>query len=190
MKNTSKEQEAKRAYDKIFKLIEKSKDIINEDVFDVKYKAEQHLFKLKIEDFGIDVPINRFSYKDYVNLEYNGNISIGYWGEKYKRTISWSDDGSQPDDELLYKLGFSTGAYILGSEYYPTLFQKMFEELKNFGHKYIDTSNHSLYFTMEKAKDIHEAYPEILKKYRAEYQPYANKLKAEKLRRELESLEA
>lgn len=185
----SKEQKAKQVYDKIFKLIDKNKDIIDDKVFDVKYKAEQHLFKLKLEDFGIDVPINRFSYKDYVSLDYSSIVSIGYWGEKYNRTISFSDDGSQPEDELLYKLGFSTGAYILGSEYYPTLFNKMFEELKQFGHKYIDTANHSLYFPMNKAAEIHEAFPEILKKYRSEYQPYANKLKAEKLRKELEDLE-
>ena len=58
-----------------------------------------------------------------------GNYAhICKYGAKYDRTISWSDDGTQPEDEWLYCLSFPTGAYIFGQDYPVETFQKMFAE--------------------------------------------------------------
>jgi len=71
---------------------------------------------------------------------------VGWWGEKYGRHISWSDDGKQPEDELLLVISFPTGAYIFGDDYPTEFFKEFFQELKTYNPKYTDTTNKTLYF--------------------------------------------
>jgi hypothetical protein len=112
--------------------------------------------------------------KQVQSLEYlkTGEFtSIAWWGEKYRRTISWPVDGRQPEDELLFSISFSTGAYIFGDggtfcKDYPTdFFKKFWLELKEYKPDYVDEANHGLYWKVENAKDIFNSFDDVLNKY-------------------------
>ena len=106
-----------------------------------------------------------------------------------KGNISWSDDDSQPEDEWLYIINFSTGPYFFGQEYLVDYFNLFFEELKNYGPAFSDSRNHSLYFRPDEARAVHEAYNGIVEKYFNGYNVAEKRARLEKLRAELEKLE-
>jgi hypothetical protein len=115
------------------------------------------------EKYGLNInPINVDS-TDWVR--FGDHVAIGMWGEKFRRTISWPDNGKQPKNELLLQYSFSVGAYIFGEHYPVELFQKLFQELKTYNPKYVDSHNSALYFSMDNAKDIFNIFDDIMKKY-------------------------
>lgn len=175
------------AYNEIFEVIEKHKDLCIFDINGLRIESELHLFALRIiEDFGLEIRPNTIRSLSYNRI--NEYISIGMWGEKYKRTISWSDDNRQPDDELLLEISFPTGAYIFGQDYPKELFSKFFNELKSYNPKYTDTTNKNLYFSMDNAKDVFNDFDSIYKKYREMNKEESIKRKIENLESELEKL--
>ena len=111
-------------------------------------------------------------------------------GEKHRRTISWSDDGLQPDDEWLLSISYPTGAYIFGDSYPKSLFQEYFLELKAIGAKYCDTANHRLYFNHENAKQAYEFKGDIFRKYKGKLTEFLEAEEAVKIRKRLDELEA
>lgn len=157
-------ENTKKAYAAILKLMKKHKDICVFDIKDLEYIADKHLFGLKLkEEYGFDINPTRINSLDWNSLgEY---ISIGYWGEKYRRTISYPDNGEQPKDELLLRISFSTGPFIFGGDYPQEFFYKFFQELKTHNPKYIDSANKSLYFSMDNAGKMFNEFNSILRKY-------------------------
>ena len=116
-------------------------------------------------------------------------MSICKFGKKKRRTISWSDDGRQPeDDELLLSISFATGAYIFSDDYPETLFKDFFNELASYAPKYKDTVNKCLYFSMDNAGKIFNDFDAILAKYKSLNKEDFKKRKIEKLKKELETL--
>ena len=180
-------KETKKAYEEIIDVISKYKDLVNFDYNDLERKSKYHLFGIELkEQYGLNI-----EPKDIYSLDWNKfgeYMSIGLFGEKYRRTISWSDDGKQPEDELLLQLSFSTGAYIFGEDYPQEFFQRFFKELKSYNPKYSDTNNKNLYFTLDSAKTIFNEFPEILKKYRQENKEDFKRRQIEKLQKELDKL--
>jgi len=178
---------AKEAYKEILEVVNKYKDICVYDVSDMDSKAKKHLFGIELnEKYGLDI-----KPRDIRSLEYNnfGDYrSIGWWGLKYNRTISWEDNGKQPEDELLCYLGFSTGAYIFGDDYPTELFKEFWEELKTFNPKYTDTTNKNLFFSIDNAKSIFNEFPVILKKYYEKNKEDSKRRKIKKLQSELDNL--
>jgi len=116
--------------------------------------------------------------------------TIGLFGSAHNRTISWSDDGMQPNDEWLYRLSFPTGAYIFGEGYLVETFDAFFSELKLFAPKYSDSNNHNLYFTSKTSAHVHAVFPELLKKYQGLVQNEINAQRIAKLKDELAALGA
>lgn len=161
-----------KAYSEILKLMRKHKDILCFDLQSLEIKASFHLFGLELKnEYGLNI-----DPKEINSLDWNrfGEFkSIGRYGEKYRRTISWSVDGSQPEDEVLFTFSFPTGAYIFGDgglfdKDYPTVFfQKFWLELKTYKPDYIDEMNHALYWKLENAKEMFNSFDDILKKYYA-----------------------
>lgn len=179
---------ASKAYSEILKTLRKYKDVCVFDIDELDRKAKCHLFGLKLkEEYGFDIDPKTISSLEWVRLrEY---ITLGLWGEKYHRTISWSDDGSQPDGELLLEIRFSTGAYIFGDDYPTNLFQKFFLELKSYNPNYTDTANHNLYFSMDNAGKIFNEFNSILKKYYELNKEDFKQRRIIKMKEELEKLE-
>lgn len=154
----------KKAYDEILKILKKHKDVCVFNIDDLERKANLHLFGVELkEKHGLNVEPKQIYSLDWIRFgDYKG---IGYFGEKYNRMISWSDDRTQPTDELLFCISFPTGAYIFGGDYPTEFFQKFFLELKTYKPKYVDTANKSLYFSMDNASEIFNNFDAIMRKY-------------------------
>jgi hypothetical protein len=138
-------------------------------------------------EFGVEIPCHYGYGSSWYKL--SDFQTIGIYGEDHNRTISWSDDDSQPDNEWLYVICFSTGAYIFGQEYPTKTFQAFFNELKQFEPKYIDSMNTSLYFTSKKSAAIHAAFPEILQRYKGLVYDELKEKRIKALQDELEKLQ-
>jgi hypothetical protein len=180
--------ETEKMYKEIFKVLNKFKDDCVFDVDDLKRKANCHIFGVKLkEEYGFNINPKGITSVDFLKL--NNYISVSWWGEKYRRTISYSDDGRQPVDELLLEISFPSGPYIFGDDYPKDLFGKLFKELKSYKTKYSDTMNHNLYFDMDNASNVFNNFDSIMKKYHDLYKEDYKKRKIEKMKQELEKLE-
>jgi len=185
--------ETEKIYNQILKLLNKHKDVITFDIPQLEKKAEDHLFFLELkEKYGFDLDPKKHSmpYNKYYNFnsEYK---NISYWDTQFTgRKISWSDDGRQPKNEWLFSLSFSTGAYTLGSDYdgQQELFQQFFNELKTYSPKYLDTTNKTLYFSLDNAGKIFNEFDSILKKYIKLNQEDYKRRQIIKIEKELEKI--
>lgn len=139
------------------------------------------------EEFAIALQKYNFT-RGYCKIFGFGEQSIALYGGDSGRTISWSDDDQQPENEWLYVVSFPTGAYFFGDSYPKEHFNAMFEELKSLGAKYSDTANKSLYFDSSNAKDVHQRIPEIVKKYRESLKEFETKREIESLEKRLQML--
>lgn len=186
------EKKEEQAYKEILDVLKKHREICVYDVNEMESLAKKHLFGIELkEKYGFNVEPRNVKSLDW--NRFSDYISLGLWGEKYKRTISWSDDGKQPEDELLLELSFSSGAYIFGNcsdDDYPTeFFKEFFQELKAYNPKYTDTTNKNLYFSMENAGKMFNEFPAILKKYYELNKTDAKERKVKKLQAELAKLQ-
>ena len=68
-------------------------------------------------------------------------------------------------------------------------FKQYFDELKGFEPKYVDSANHNLYYTADKAKSVYEKVDEVLKKYSAVAEENRKEAKIEALKKQLKALE-
>ena len=177
------------AYKKILKVIKScAKDAELDSSVDISYKLEQLITREEIqESFGINLMNCRECGDTYFKVGYEQFIAK--YGSEYNRTISWSDDDTQPEDEWLFVISYPTGAFIFGEDYQQETFKQYFDELKGFSPKYVDTANHNLYYTADKAKAVYEKVDEVLKKYRAIAEENRKDSKIEALKKQLEALE-
>lgn len=177
----------KKAYDEILKVLRKHRELCLYDIAELERKARVHLFGLELkEKYGLNIDPKRVDSLDYQSF---GEKKIGLFGEKYRRNISWSVDGRQPEDEYLFTVSFPTGAYIFGEDYATDFFQKFWLELKEFKPDYIDEVNHCLYWKLENAKDAFNNYDATLKKYYELNKEDVKRRRIEKMKKELEQLE-
>jgi len=177
-----------KAYKEILKVLNKYKSEIVFDIDDLETKAKHHLFGVElVEKYGFKIDPKRIDSTDWQKLK--DNVIIGFWDGEHRR-ISWSDDGSQPNKETLLCISYPTGAYIFGGDYPTEFFQKFFLELKTYNPKYTDTANTSLYFSLDNASDIYNAYDSIIKRYYEENKVDIKKRNMDKMKAELAELES
>lgn len=164
-----------------------------EDEFKRSSVASVHSIKREIErlekEEEFDIPLTRAGdgYFSVVGA-YDNWSRVLYFSDDNGRSISWSDDGRQPENEWLYVIAFTTGAYIFGQSYPTEVFQSFFTELKQFEPKYCDTANKELYFTPDKAKAAYESFWEIFDRHKAMVEGELKKKRKEKLLEELKKL--
>jgi hypothetical protein len=139
-------------------------------------------------EFGVEIP-SYYGYNRYDWYKLSDFQAIGIYGDDHNRTIAWSDDDCQPENEWLYVICFPEGAYTFGKEYTTKTFQGFFNELKQFEPKYTDKMNNALYYTSEKAAAVHAAFPEILQRYRGLVHAELKEKRVKDLRDELEKLQ-
>jgi hypothetical protein len=163
-------KEAKQAYSEILQTLKKYKDVCVFDIEDLEMKSKYHLFGIELKEvYGLDIDPKKVKSLQW--LTFKEYLHIGWWGQKYNRTISWLNDGNQPEDELLLEISFPTGPYIFAygsgfnQEYPQEFFQKFWNELKSFNPDYGDDHNNGLFWKIENAKGIFNAFDSILDKY-------------------------
>ncbi len=179
--------ESKGAYDQILSFIEENKQLIELKASVVEEIMLKHLFAIELQEkYNLNIHFSRVYSCEYIKI--NENMGIGYWGEKFRRTISWSDNRKQPENELLLYLSFSTGAYVFGDTYLEGLFREFWAELLTYNPKYIDSANKYMYFSIDKASEIFNDYDGIFFKYQKRYRKEAVQEEIEKLRKKLDVL--
>lgn len=173
-----------------------------QELYTVAEKYKEHLNYYLLESLGADLKEKELSVKFQLPLVFAGNtwykvegfyqdwVNVGLYGEETSRTISWSDDGKQPENEWLYAVRFCTGAYIFGDSYPTETFNAFFAELKGFEPKYCDTMNHALYFTSENAHKVHEQILPLFQKYKALVVDENNRKRVKELEVELAKLKS
>ena len=174
------------AYKEILGVINKHKELLKDDYhIDI---ADKIADRISLQEISKEFSIN-------MKADFNPNWcklskyeSIGMFGEDHRRTISWPDDGAQPENERLYMISFPTGAYIFGDSYPENTFRSFFDELKGYGAKYIDTTNSNLYFASEKASCVHDDFKAIFDKYRKLVGDEVKEKRIESLEEELTKL--
>jgi len=152
------------AYKELQAVIEKYPEEFKKD-YDL-HKTYETLQCLKMQKrFGI--PLSYHSHSQYqVERAYDDWTHVALYGLE-AREISWLDEGEQPNNEWLYCIRFTSGAYIFGDSYPKKTFNAFFIELKSLGAKYSDTPNNALYFTEENSKAVYDAFWGIFNKYKA-----------------------
>ena len=182
-----KEKKEEQAYKEILDVLKKYREICVYDVNEMESLAKKHLFGIELkEKYGFNVEPRNIKSLDW--NRFSDYMSLGLWGEKYNRKISWSDDGKQPENELLLELSFSTGACIFGDDYPTELFQRFWQELKTYNPKYSDTTNNNLYFSLENGAKLFNEFKDILEKYYEINKIDAKERKIKKLQKELAGL--
>lgn len=177
-----------KAYEEILKVIKKHSDLFQEDrVVPETSTIRDVLRALDIQHrFGIPLKhLNQGGSSYSVERAYDDWTRVALFGDK---SISWSDDGSQPDDEWLFRISFGCGAYIFGEAYPVDTFNAFFNELKSYSPKYVDSMNHGLYFTEEHAKAVYDNFWDIFNKYKAKVADEVKEQRKQKLLEELEKL--
>lgn len=181
-------KETKKMYSEILFILKKYNDCECYEIKQLKYKAECYIYWSEIiEKYGFNIVPDNMTNIDFMN--FGQYMSIGKWGKKYKRTISWSDDGRQPEDEVLLQISFSTGAFIFGKDYPTKFLKQFFNELKTYNPKYIDTHNKNLYFSMDNAACIFNSFNNIYDKYIKLNKEDRKKRDIIKLKEKIKSLE-
>jgi hypothetical protein len=186
-------QEKIKACEAILEVVQTYSATIGENIHLDTDSLRRVIANLKISDkFGIPLRYmeSNSEWMQVGSSRYDDFMIIGLFGEEHNRTISWSDDGRQPENEWLFKIGFPTGAYIFG-EYYPKdTFNKFFEELKSYSPAYSDTNNHALYFTSENAKLVYDNFYQIFDKYKSQAAEELKERRKQELIKELAKLES
>ena len=153
-----------QAYTEVLSVVQKYSEEFKDDYEIQKIKGTLALLKMQ-ERFGI--PLESCNSLQYcVKGSYDNWTHVALYGEG-NRQVSYLDKGyEQPNNEWLYCIQFTCGAYIFGDSYPTETFNAMWEELKSYDPKYVDTNNHCIYFTEDKAKAVYDAFWGILKKYK------------------------
>lgn len=185
--NSEAQKKKIKAYRDIMRCLDFHADVIEGSSLDKRTECSRLVEIAELSEvFGFDIPA------EYGGAPSSGYIPLSYGGahqnEKMLRmdgkeiAISWPDNDLQPENEWLYVISFSTGAYFFGDHYPQNLFRDFFLELKSLGPKFTDTQNNCLYFSQENAAAARESLPRILKKYR-------DIVRADKKRMEIDAME-
>jgi len=161
----------------------------------LKRKSEYHLFGIELKEvYGLNINPRDINSLQWLNFgEYS---HIGWWGQKYNRTISWPNDGNQPEDELLLAVNFPTGPFIFAfgsvfdQEYPKEFFQRFWNELKSYNPDYIDDHNNCLYWKIGNANKIFNSFDDILERYYQLNKEDKKQREIKKLKEQLSKLEA
>ncbi|MDL2254307.1 hypothetical protein LJC49_09635 [Ruminococcaceae bacterium OttesenSCG-928-I18] len=191
----------KKKYMAALKIFEDSRKLFEEldlaELRQAEIQLHKGLYAIQLkEDYGIEA-VNANMVKSgppnvYVDMRtaMYVDMCICSMGEKYNRTISWPEGGGQPDDEVLFMLGFPTGPLMFSDSYPQEFFDEFWCEIKSYEYKYIDEHNRCIYFELKKAAPIANAFPAMLKKYYERYRDEADTRRIAELKQELERLEA
>lgn len=176
----------KNFYDEILEKCEKQEK--TEAIYAIEDICERQLLADKLKDFNI-------SFDDIKNTtfiritEWRGEKCIAMFGPSYPNRKILNSNIQPTEDEMLFYICFSTGAYVFGDDYDKELFNRFFEELKTYEPKYIDEVNHYVYYDLKNGVKVFKDYDKIFKKYTEEHEKRYKRNKYEQLKKEIQKLE-
>ena len=148
------------AYEKIFKVIEENLPLIDIDIKALQARVNSHKIRLELtEVYGLNInpDIKNLSYENSSQLKQDVLLieTDGLRGRIYKE-----DNNRQSVGERLIMICLRNSSG-LSFEYH----NNFFKELKSYNPDYISTVHRTLYFKLENAKEVFNAYDSIYKKY-------------------------
>lgn len=153
---------------------------------EIELKMKQ-VYGYKIDRSDFVNSLRYFRIHDYAHVTYFDDAKKDHEeGKGY--SISWSDDGRQPLNEMLLVLSFPTGAYIFDGDYPKPVFKDFFDELKTYNPKYSDSHNSSLYFELENGAKVFNDFWDIFNKHKQKVDDWKKKERIKGLQKELEVL--
>ena len=183
------------AYKELLKVVKK-----HEELFDLESPTLSSAnLKGIVEALEVaetfNLPLQGLQSGTFLRIQgvYDEWTNLSLYGKKHQRTIGCPDGGVQPDNEWLFDIRFTCGAYSLGGDVYERqypskTFDAMFEELKSYGAAFVDTANNSLYFRADKARAVYDAFWPTFKNYKGLVDAELKEQRKQELIKELESL--
>jgi hypothetical protein len=158
------------------------------DLPNLEKMAERHLLGLNLRKLGFSVNPEDFINSDYVR--FGNNRIFSWYGEKYNRKISWSDDDRQPNNEYLFSIAIPNGAFIFGNHYPEETFKNFFNALLAYKPDFKDTKNSCLYWriTNPLAPKVFDEFQNILYTYKEADIELSKAQRIKELEEELELL--
>lgn len=183
------------AYKELLKVVKK-----HEELFD-RESPTLTVASLKgiVEALGVaeefNLPLQGLQSGTFLRIQgvYDEWTNLSFYGEKEGRTIGCPDGGVQPENEWLFVIRFTCGAYSLGGDRYECQYPRktydaMFDELKSYGAAFVDSANNSLYFRADKARAVYDAFWPTFKNYKGLVDAELKEQRKQELIKELESL--
>lgn len=183
------------AYKDLLKVVKK-----HEELFDRESPTLSSAnLKGIVEALGVaeefNLPLQGLQSGTFLRIQgvYDEWTNLSFYGEKEGRTIGCPDGGVQPENEWLFVIRFTCGAYSLGGDRYErqyprNTFDNMFDELKSYGAAFVDSANDSLYFRADKARAVYDAFWPTFKNYKGLVDAELKEQRKQELIKELESL--
>lgn len=182
-------------YGELLKVVEKYEEFFDRESPTLTVDNIKSIVQALVVAHEFNLPLQGLQSGTFLRIQgvYDEWTNLSFYGEKEGRTIGCPDEGLQPENEWLFVIRFTCGAYSLGGDgwdsYYPRkTFEAMFEELKSHGAAFVDTANNSLYFRADKARSVYDAFWPTFKKYKALVSEEMKEQRKQELLKELESL--
>lgn len=183
-------------YGELLKVVEKYEEFFDRESPTLTVDNIKGIVQALVVTHEFNLPLQGLQSGKYLRIKgvYDEWTNLSFYGEKEGRTIGCPDGGVQPENEWLFVIRFTTGAYSLGSydswesPYPKQTFDAMFEELKSYGAAFVDSMNNSLYFHADKARAVYDAFWPTFKKYKALVSEEMKEQRKQELLKELESL--
>lgn len=184
------------AYKDLLKVVKKYEELFDRESPTLSSANLKGIVEaLEVAD-EFNLPLQGLQSGTFLRIQgvYDEWTNLSFYGEKEVRTIGCPDGGVQPENEWLFVIRFTTGAYSLGSSgswdspYPKKTFDAMFEDLKSYGAAFVDTANNSLYFRADKARAVYDAFWPTFKNYKGLVDAELKEQRKQELIKELESL--
>ena len=184
------------AYKELLKVVEKYEEFFDRESPTLTAANLKGIVEaLEVAD-EFNLPLQGLQSGTFLRIQgvYDEWTNLSFYGEKEGRTIGCPDGGMQPENEWLFVIRFTTGAYSLGSSsgwdrtYPKETFDAMFAELKSYGAAFVDSMNNSLYFRADKARAVYDAFWPTFKNYKGLVDAELKEQRKQELIKELESL--
>jgi len=114
--------------------------------------------------FGGILTERHYGWTDFFDLD--NFVTLRRFGKGSKNQTLSLDTMEQPKDGWYLYFQFSTGAYLLNTEYIPEVFDLFWNELVKLRPAYTGTLNKEVLFTPDQACEVYKEYKALLIKYR------------------------
>lgn len=183
------------AYKELLKVVKKHEELFDRESPTLSSANLKGIVEALEVAETFNLPLQGLQSGTFLRIQgvYDEWTNLSFYGEKEGRTIGCPDGGVQPENEWLFVIRFTCGAYSLGGDRYErqyprNTFDNMFDELKSYGAAFVDSANNSLYFRADKARAVYDAFWPTFKNYKGLVDAELKEQRKQELIKELESL--
>ena len=182
-------------YGELLKVVEKYEEFFDRESPTLTVGNIKSIVQALVVAHEFNLPLQGLQSGTLLRIQgvYDEWTNLSFYGGNEVRTIGCPDGGVQPENEWLFVIRFTCGAYSLGGDRYErqyprNTFDNMFDELKSYGAAFVDSANSSLYFRADKARAVYDAFWPTFKKYKGLVDVELKEQRKQELLKELESL--